>query len=312
MDGFADRVTQAVAAKGAPCVVNIDPVSERLPAAFHSASSAGALDGISAFCSRVLHLVAPIVPIVKINVAYFEPYRAPGIEAYDALVDEAVRLGLLVIGDVKRGDVGHTATLYAQAQMTPNHAAGKTDRASPDAVTINGYFGWDGVKPFVETARDAGKGVFVLVRTSNPSAAEIQDIATLDGRKVHETVAALVAQWAEGAGMTGACGYSSLGAVVATRSRDDATRLRAAMPRSIFLVPGYGTQGGVAEDFAPYFHVGGVGALVAAGRSVIFAHALAAYRERFGDDWEQCVEAACRDFAADIARVAATASAPGP
>ncbi len=311
-DCFADRVTQAVAAKRSPCVVNIDPVSERLPAPFRSASSADALDGIGAFCSRVLHVVAPIVPIVKINIAYFEPYRAPGIEAYDVLVDEAARLGLLVIGDVKRGDVGHTATMYAQALMTPHHPAGQADLAAVDAVTINGYFGADGVRPFIETARETGKGVFVLVRTSNPSATEIQDIATRDGRKMHEIVAALVAQWAQDESMMGACGYSAIGAVVATRSRDDAARLRAAMPRSIFLVPGYGAQGGAAEDFAPYFHVGGAGALVAAGRSVIFAHERAAYRERFGEDWEGCVEQACLDFAADISRVSSAASTPRP
>lgn len=312
-EGFADRVTQAVAAKRAPCVVNIDPVAERLPPEFRTgppdgASSADALEGIAAFCSRVLHIVAPIIPIVKINVAYFEPYRAPGIEVYDALVDEAARLGLLVIGDVKRGDVGHTAAMYAKAQTTPHPPAGKADRAVPDAVTINGYFGYDGVKPFIETARETGKGVFVLVRTSNPSAAAIQDVATHDGRKVHEIVAALVAEWAEAPGMMGACGYSALGAVVATRSRADAARLRAAMPRSIFLVPGYGAQGGEAEDFQPYFHPGGAGALVAAGRSVIFAHESPTYQSRFADDWRQCVEAACRDFTADIARIAATAS----
>ncbi len=311
-DCFADRVTKAVADKQSPCVVNIDPVIERLPAPLRATPNVGALDDISAFCSRVLHLVAPIVPVVKINIAYFEPYRAAGIEAYDALVDEAARLGLLVIGDVKRGDVGHTASMYAQAQMTPHPPAGKTDRAVPDAVTINGYFGYDGVKPFIETARETGKGVFVLVRTSNPSAAEIQDAGTLDGIKVHEIVAALVARMAEDAGLMGACGYSLLGAVVATRSADDAVRLRQAMPRSIFLVPGYGAQGGAAEDFVPYFHAGGTGALVAAGRSVIFAHENATYQERFGDDWQQCIEAACRDFAADIARVAATASAARP
>jgi len=301
---FADRLTDAVIAKRVPAVVNIDPVADRLPAEFAASGSSGRPTNPAAmhqclrdFGREVIDIVAPIVPVVKINIAYFEPYHAAGIEAYDELVGHALRQGLIVIGDVKRGDVGHTAERYARAQLSEQESP---TPKGPDAVTVSGYFGWDGVRPFIEVARDEGKGVFVLVRTSNDSAASVQDILTQDGGKVHEVIAALVTRWAEDSGTLGRSGYTSVGAVVATRSAEDAARLRANMPRSIFLVPGYGAQGGKAEDFKPYFKEDGTGAIVAAGRSIIYAHDRAQYREQFGSDWRRCVEQACRDFVADL------------
>lgn len=173
----------------------------------------------------------------------------------------------------------------------------------PDAVTLNGYLGFDGVKPFLEIAATQGKGAFVLVRTSNPSAAGIQDARLADGRKVHESLAELVAQWAADTRLVGESGYSSLGAVTATRDPSDAANLRRLMPRSILLVPGYGAQGGRAENFAPYFAADGRGAVVAAGRSLIFAYQQPRYIEMHGGRWERCVEQACRDTIADLAGV---------
>lgn len=308
-ENFADRFLQAAAARGAPCAVALDPVFTSLPAAAAQASAESRdaraeLDAIVQFSRRVLNVIAPIVPAVKINSAYFERYHADGIAAYDRLVAAASTLGLLVIGDVKRGDVGHTAEKYAAAHLCDaGCSAGSAGALAPDAITISGYFGLDGAAPFMDIARERGKGVFVLVRTSNKSAAAIQDVVTQDGRKVHEIVAAEVAGWAGGESMIGRAGYSCVGAVVATRDSKDAIRLRAAMPKSLFLVPGFGAQGGRAEDFLPYFDASGRGAMIAAGRSVIFAHAEPKYRSQFGNNWERCVEQACRDFAADIRRV---------
>jgi orotidine-5'-phosphate decarboxylase len=304
---FADRLTDAIVAKGAPAVVNIDPVLQSLPSEFRTAGSSGgdedrtaALQGIRTFCLRVIDIVAPLVPAVKFNIACFEPYRAAGIQVYDDLIAESSRRGLIVIGDVKRGDVGHTAALYAQAHLDePN----STFQTTADAITLNGYLGWDGVKPFVDVAREKGKGVFILVRTSNASADSIQDLVTRDGRKVHDVVASLVAQWADDSSTLGHSGYTSVGAVVATRRGDDAARLRAAMSRSIFLVPGYGAQGGEAEDYKHYFKQDGTGAIVAAGRSIVFAYEAPAYRQRFPGAWDRCVEQACRDFVADLRRI---------
>ncbi len=293
---FTDRLLTAIDARRAPCTVALDPVFESLPAAVRE--SATPLEAIRRFSTRVLSIIAPIVPSVKINSAYFERYYDEGVGLYHELVQTASALGLVAIGDVKRGDVGHTAELYAKAQLARPDAPGIDPSHTPDAVTISGYFGLDGAKPFIDTAVRDQRGLFVLVRTSNPSAAVIQDVPTADGRKVHEHVAGEVARWAEEPRTIGAQGYSCIGAVVATRNKEDAARIRTTMPRSIFLVPGYGAQGGTAEDFRPYFKADGTGAIIAAGRSVIFAHERPEYQKMA---WEQAVEAACRAFAADTA-----------
>lgn len=307
---FADRLLQAISEKKTPAVVALDPVYEHLPEelredpAWNDADDAeAALGAILEFCRRVIRVTAPLIPAIKINSAYFERYFGEGVDAYFQVVEEAHAHGLLVIGDVKRGDVGHTAEMYADGHLANVEFIDMEDRAMPDAVTLNGYFGLDGVKPFLEVAASQGKGAFVLVRTSNPSAAAVQDAVLADGRKVHETVAELVAQWAADARLVGESGFSSIGAVTATRNPADAARLRLLMPRSILLVPGYGTQGGTAEDFVPYFTTDGRGAIVAAGRSVIFAFEQAKYAEALGGQWEPCIEQSCHDMIADLARV---------
>lgn len=261
------------------------------------------LDAVLEFSRQVIHLIAPLVPAVKINIAYFEPYYGEGIDGYYALVEEAIRHDLVVIGDVKRGDVGHSAVLYARSHLARPVYHNLPEAAVPHAVTVNGYFGLDGVGPFIELAREHGRGVFVLVRTSNPSAAAIQDIASGSDRRVHTSIAAEVASWAAQPGCVGRSGFSCVGAVVATRDPADAAALRAAMPKCIFLVPGYGAQGGRAEDYVPYFDKRGRGAMIVAGRSVIFAHRRPEYQGRFGADWQRCVEQACQDFIADVSRV---------
>lgn len=302
---FADRVTAGVQRMKAPCVVALDPVFEKLPEPLMSGvandDASARLAAIQSFALGVIDAIAPLVPIVKINAAYFEVYGAAGFALYGALTSHARQHGLIVIGDAKRGDVGHTAEMYAAAHLGIN---GSAKPLAADAVTINGYFGADGAKPFIDAAKRSGGGVFVLVRTSNPSATVIQDQVTADGRKVHEIVAGEVAAWASKADTIGACGYSLVGAVAATRNAEDAQRLRRAMPQSILLVPGYGAQGGTAADFAPYFAREGMGAIIVAGRSVIYSHAVAAYRDRFAGDWKSCVSEACADFAADVGRTA--------
>ncbi|HKQ47382.1 MAG TPA: orotidine-5'-phosphate decarboxylase [Phycisphaerae bacterium] len=301
-DAYADRLWDAVQRKAAPAAIALDPVFQNLPAEF-SSSPVAERESISRFCREILAIIAPLVPVVKINSAYFEKYGGQGVGDYYQLVADASRKGLLVIGDVKRGDVGHTAEMYAAAHLDGSKAPHPSEGAVPDAVTVSGYFGLDGVKPFIDLANAQGRGLFVLVRTSNPSAAVIQDAELNDGRKVHELMAAEVALWARDSATTRPNGYSSVGAVVATRNAGDAARLRALLPQSWLLVPGYGAQGGRAEDFIPYFKPDSSGALIAAGRSVIFAHQSPGYRDRFGDDWRACVEQACKDFVADLRRV---------
>lgn len=309
-ENFADRLLKAVADKRTPAVVAIDPVYNRLPAdiAEHRElndefDSEAALDAVLEYCRNVIHVVAPYVAAVKLNSAFFERYYQEGIEGYYELIQEADERDLLVIGDVKRGDVGHSSEAYAAAHMKDSPFSNIPDVAAPDAITINGYFGTDGVAPFLEEARNSGRGVFVLVRTSNESAAEFQDVVTLDGRKVHEVMAGLVNKWAGEYGMLGSRGYSSVGAVVSARDAGTAQRLRELMPQSLFLVPGYGAQGLTAEQCAPLFKSDGSGAIVAAGRSVIYAYEEPKYLEMYASEWKKCVERACQDFVADLGRV---------
>jgi len=308
-DNFADRLLKAVAERKTPAVVSLDPVYSRLPAEISEhrelndeSDAEAALDAVLEFCRNVITIVAPIVPAIKINSAFFERYYNEGLEGYYELVQEAASRDLIVIGDVKRGDVGHSSEAYAAAHLADS-PFNNLDYEAPDAITVNGYFGTDGVRPFLEAARADAKGIFVLVRTSNESAAEFQDVATADGRKVHEVMASLVAGWAHEPDMKGSRGYSSVGAVVSTREADTARRLRELMPHSIFLVPGYGAQGMTAEQCAPLFKSDGSGAIVAAGRSVIYAYEDPRYIERFTSEWKKCVEQACKDFVTDLGRV---------
>ena len=192
-----------------------------------------------------------------------------------------------MIGDVKRSDIGPTAAAYAEA-----HLAGP---GAPDAVTVNGYLGADGIEPFCQVAARDGKGLFVLVRTSNPSAAQTQDFTDADGVPFYEHMARQVAELGEG--LVGKRGYSSLGAVVGATYPDEARKLRRIMPKQIVLVPGYGAQGATAADCAASFNADGAGAIVNASRSVIYAHQRDQYA---GVDWRQAVRAAAEAFAGDI------------
>ena len=283
---FADRLLAAIDQKGSPVCVGLDPRFDRLPEEWKAAEP---IEAIGAFSRDLLEVVAPFVPAVKPQIAYFEVYRDAGMKLYFELVELAQQLGLLVIGDVKRGDIGSTASAYADGHLA---APG-----SPDAVTVNAYFGADGLAPFVDAARDGGGGLFALVRTSNPSAADVQDFTDAAGRPFYEHMAEQIAAIGSGEGLVGDCGYSCVGAVVGATYPDEARRLRELMPQQIFLVPGYGAQGATAADCAASFKPDGTGAIVNASRSVIYAHQRDEYA---GMDWRQAVAAAAKAFAADI------------
>jgi orotidine-5'-phosphate decarboxylase len=288
MRNFADRLAAAVAAKGTPLVVGLDPALSELPEGLRRAAEGrwgrgrhAAAAAIREFCAGLLAAVADLVPAVKPQVAYFEEHGAAGWAALGAAVREARRRGLLVILDAKRGDIGSTAAAYAAACL------GRAG-LDADAVTVNPLFGWEGVAPFLAYA-ERGKGAFALVRTSNPSGREVQDFGAgavgrpeAGGHKLSDHLAELVDRW--GAAFRGDGGYSALGAVVAGTDPAEATRLRRLMPATPFLVPGYGAQGGGAAGAAPCFDPQGRGAVVNAARSVIFAFRQPGYRERFGPE----------------------------
>jgi len=310
-DKFADRLLDAIDRKGSPICAGIDPVFESLPPAITGKHASGrstsdaeqAVDAIFQFCVGVLRTVAPHVPVVKFQSAYFERYLWEGVEAYYSLIQEAKELGLLVIGDVKRGDIGATSAAYAAGHLADQGFDEQEEVATPDAITVNPMLGLDTLEPFVKTAKEYDKGLFVLVRTSNPGSAELQDVRLEDGRTWSEALADRLAPVAASPGFVGDRGYSSLGAVVGATQPQTMASLRRRLPQSIFLLPGYGAQGATADMTRAAFDADGCGAIVSASRSILYAHKEAKYAGRFKDDWQKCVEAAVLDMKADLAGV---------
>jgi len=306
-ENFTDRLLAAIKTKNAPVCIGIDPVYAKIPAEItdHKAlndetDSEAALDAVLEFCRRVIKIVAPLVPAVKINSAFFERYYWEGIEAYFELIQEASSANLFVIGDCKRGDIGSTADMYAKSALSDPDFGNLDDMVGPDAITVSPYFGLDGLQPFIDVAREEQKGLFALVRTSNVSADVIQNVKLEDGFTVAEHIAQQVAAWGSDASLIGNAGFSCLGAVVAATDKDQTVRLRGMMPHAMFLVPGYGAQGGTAEDIAPCFKSDGTGALICASRSVIYAFDDMKYVERFTSEWDKCIEQACKDFISEV------------
>lgn len=254
------------------------------------------------FCCGVIDVVAPIVPVAKPQAAFFEELGPAGMAALAEVIRYAQEKGLLVILDGKRNDIGSTAEAYARGMLGRGSAWGA------DALTVSPYLGADSLTPFVDVARERGAGIFVLVKTSNPGGGTLQDLEIGvehdRPRRVYNAVAELV----EGlAGDTaGVCGYGAVGAVVGATYPDQLAELRAAMPHTWFLVPGFGAQGGAAADIAPAFDAYGMGAVVNNSRGIIFAHARKEYAEKFGDQkWQEAIEAATREMIEEL-RVASS------
>jgi len=310
---FADRLCDAVKTKKTSLIVGLDPVYTRLPSAIRSHrqmndefDAAAAVDAIFDFCTQAMRIVAPMVPAVKINIAFFEKYLWEGLETYYSLISEADELGLEIIGDVKRGDIGHTAEAYAAAHLENPELAGLEDNLAPDAITVNGYTGTDGIEPFAEMADKQGKGVFVLVRTSNPSAAAIQDFTDANGQTMYEKLAEVVGQIANKTERIGNNGYSNVGMVVGGTAPQVTTALRQKYDKVWFLVPGYGSQGAEAADCVRFCKPDGTGALINASRSIIYAYEKPKYKDQFGDDWKRCIEQAVIDAKVDLANAMQT------
>ena len=295
---FADRLLGGIAEKGSPVCVGLDPTYDRLPAELKTpdATPADRVEAIEAFCGTVIELVAPFVPAVKPQIACFERYGPAGVRAYCHAVAAAQDAALTVIGDAKRGDIGATAQAYADAHLRAPPTDDATSMRAVDALTVNGYFGSDALQPFVDAARQENRGLFVLVRTSNPGGAEVQDFADADGKKFFIHMAEQVARIGGSEDLIGRSGYSCVGAVVAATYPDEARLLRSVMPRQIFLVPGYGAQGATASDCAAAFDADGRGGIVNASRSVIYA-----FQADTDRPWQSAVERAAKAFAAGVA-----------
>jgi len=304
MPHFVDELLNRIERKGAPVCVGIDPVYARVPDEIKEAVAEegdGELDAIADFSLAVLDAVESHVPAVKFQSACFERYGYEGVALYEQLSGEARRMGLSVIGDVKRGDIGTTAAHYAQATLMDPPCDDDIDDeekpAAPDAVTINSYFGLDGIGPFCDLAADRDKGVFALVRTSNPTGDDIQSLELKDGRTVAEAVAMLISAIGSDTKYIGKRGYSLLGAVVGATKPGDAAKLRGIMPQQLFLVPGFGAQGGSADDVKACFKEDGTGALITASRSITYAF------ESVDGDWADAVSNAAQEMKKQVAAI---------
>ncbi len=266
---FADRLIEAVESKRSHVVVGLDPEFGSLPPDLLAACPASAypieverkVACYREFLVALLPALAGEACAVKPQIAYFEALGARGYALYEEIVTMAKELGYLVIADVKRGDIGSTAEAYARAHL---------DVAGADAVTVNPYFGTDGLEPFFKRCREAGKGAYVLVKTSNPSSAEIQDLSLDSGGPVYERVADLVETW--GRDVVGRSGYSSIGAVVGATHPEEGARLRERLAAVPFLIPGYGAQGATASDLSALFDAAGSGAVINSARAILYAY----------------------------------------
>jgi orotidine-5'-phosphate decarboxylase len=290
LNHFADRLAAAVKLAGNAVCVGLDPRWENLPEPLRSSgrtSTAAIADAYVSFCHGVIDVVASVVPIVKVQAAFFEELGPSGMAAMADVILYAEACGLLVIVDGKRNDIGSTAEAYARGYLGREGSLWHAD-----ALTVSPYLGDDSLTPFVQIANERGAGIFVLVKTSNPGGQFLQDLVC-DGEPIHRRVATHVEQLA--AAYVGECGYGSVGAVVGATYPEQLVELRQAMPHTWFLVPGYGSQGGAAADVVDALDANGLGAIVNNSRGIIFAHERPEYRQKFAPArWQEAVEAATR------------------
>ena len=288
-----------------PIVVGLDPQLKFLPEPLLEASfkefdenPEGVCDAIFNFNKRIVDAVCDLVPAVKPQIAMYEVYGIPGLIAFDKTVKYCKEKGLIVIGDVKRGDIGSTSGAYAQGHLGHVTIGGKDYRGfEEDFATVNPYLGSDGVKPFIDVCKAEDKGIFVLVKTSNPSSGELQDRVT-DGRPIYEWVGEMVAKWGEDC-MDG--DYSNVGAVVGATYPEMGKVLRKIMPKSFILVPGYGAQGGKGADLVHFFNEDGLGAIINSSRGIIAAYKEEKYAKFGAEHFEEASRAAVLDMKEDIA-----------
>ena len=288
----------------APIVVGLDPMLNYIPEHIHKKAFAefgetleGAAEAIWQYNKGIVDATCDLIPAVKPQIAMYEQFGIPGLIAYKKTVEYCKSKDLVVIGDIKRGDIGSTSAAYAvghlgQVQVGSKKYAGFDE----DFATVNPYLGSDGVKPFMDVCKEEKKGIFVLVKTSNPSSGEFQD-RVIDGRPLYELVGEKVAQW--GDELMGD-GYSYVGAVVGATYPEMGKVLRKIMPKTFILVPGYGAQGGKGADLVHFFNEDGLGAIVNSSRGIIAAYKQEKYKEFGAENYADASRAAVKDMIADI------------
>ena len=302
-----NQLIDKIVKTNAPIVVGLDPMLSYVPehikkAAFEEFGETpkGAAEAIWQYNKAIVDATYDLIPAVKPQIAMYEQFGIEGVMAFQKTVDYCNEKGLVVIGDVKRGDIGSTSAAYATGHLGRVAIGSKTySTFSEDFATVNPYLGTDGIKPFVDVCREEKKGIFILVKTSNPSSGEFQD-RIIDGRPLYEWVGEKVAEW--GADCMGDS-YSYVGAVVGATYPEQGKILRKIMPKTFILVPGYGAQGGKGKDLAYFFNEDGLGAIVNSSRGIIAAYKQEQYIEKgiTPEDFADASRLAVQDMIADIA-----------
>lgn len=290
--------------KTAPIVVGLDPQLKFIPEQLLKASykeigenPEGVADAIFKFNKGIVDAVYDIIPAVKPQIAMYEVFGIPGLIAFDKTVKYCREKGLVVIGDIKRGDIGSTSAAYAQGHIGSVEIGGKKFRGfEEDFATVNPYLGSDGVKPFIDICNAEDRGIFVLVKTSNPSSGELQD-KIVDGTPIYEMMGRMVDEWGKES-MDGA--YSNVGAVVGATYPEQGKVLRKIMPHTFILVPGYGAQGGKGADLVHFFNEDGLGAIVNSSRGIIAAYTQDKYSKFGAENFADASRAAVLDMKEDI------------
>ena len=291
---FSDRLCGAIQTKKTPLVVGLDPRIDQLPESLAGGADASSMaDSFQTFCCGIIDVVAPLVPAVKPQAAFFEMLGPRGMNALHNVVQYAKANGLIVVMDAKRGDIGSTAEAYAKAYL-----GNETNSAwACDALTVNPYLGDDSLQPFVDRCSEVDSGIFVLVRTSNPGGRMLQELEATEKKiylHVGEHVQKLSTQ------DLGECGYGQVGAVIGATHPEQLVELRSRLPNTIFLVPGLGAQGGTASDIAGAFDDNGLGAIINSSRAIIFAYRRPEY-SGFAQNWQKAIESVTNDTIAAIA-----------
>lgn len=299
-----DTLIKKIEKKKAPIVVGLDPMLGYVPEmvqkkAFeeYGETLEGAAEAIWQFNKGIVDATFDLIPAVKPQVAMYEQFGIPGMVTFKKTVDYCKEKGLVVIGDIKRGDIGSTSAAYAVGHLGKVTVGNSSFSGfDEDFVTVNPYLGTDGVKPFVDVCKEQDKGIFVLVKTSNPSSGEFQD-QKVDGTPVYELVARKVVEWGEACMGTK---YSNVGCVIGATYPEQGKILRKLMPNTYILVPGYGAQGGTAKDLVDYFNEDGLGAIVNSSRGIIAAYKKEEYA-KFGEkNYADASRQAVEDMIADI------------
>ena len=299
-----NKLIRKIQETNAPIVVGLDPMLNYVPEHIQKKAFAefgetleGAAEAIWQFNKEIVDKTYDLIPAVKPQIAMYEQFGIEGLKAYKKTVDYCKSKDLVVIGDIKRGDIGSTSAAYAAGHLGHVKVGSRVYAGfDEDFATVNPYLGTDGVKPFVDVCKEEKKGLFILVKTSNPSSGEFQD-QLIDGRPLYELVGEKVAQWGED---HMGDDYSYIGAVVGATYPEQGKLLRKVMPKSFILVPGYGAQGGQGKDLVHFFNEDGLGAIVNSSRGIIAAYKQEAYAkfgpENFGDASRAAVEAMAADI----------------